>query len=138
MKKLLAGILALVLSIATFAAPVSAMNTSETFGAETVILTGCQDNGHGEGIYCILTLVVNILSVAIGALGVLGIVITGVQYVTAGGSEEKMKKAKKRLIEIIIGLVAYVIGYAVLSWLMPNFSTEQIKQTSSINISLII
>lgn len=135
MKKLLAGILALVLSITTFATPVSAMSTSETFAAETVILTGCQDNGNGEGIYCILRLVVDILSVAIGALGVLGIVITGVQYVTAGGSEEKVKKAKRRLIEIIIGLVAYVIGYAVFSWLIPNFNTEQI---SSINISLIV
>lgn len=69
----------------------------------------------------ILKMVVNILSIGVGILGVLGITITGIQYLTAGGSEEKTKKAKRRMFEIILGLVAYVLIYAFLQWLLPGF-----------------
>ena len=69
----------------------------------------------------ILKMVVNILSIGVGILGVLGITITGIQYLTAGGSEEKTKKAERRMFEIILGLVAYVLIYAFLQWLLPGF-----------------
>lgn len=69
----------------------------------------------------ILQIIINIMSIGIGILGVVGITITGIQYLTAGGSEEKTKKAKRRMFEIILGLVAYVLIYAFLLWLIPNF-----------------
>lgn len=86
------------------------------FAAETAILDG------DKGIQGVIMLVVNILSVLIGVVGVIGIVVVGIQYMTAGGSEEKTRKAKRRLFEIIIGLAAYAAGYALLSWLLPNFN----------------
>ena len=61
------------------------------------------------------------MTVGIGILGVVGITIVGIQYLTAGGNEEKTRKAKRRLYEIVIGLVAYVLIYAFLQWLLPNF-----------------
>ena len=39
---------------------------------------------------------------------------------TAGGSEEKTRKAKRRMFEIVIGLVAYVVLYAFVKWLIPT------------------
>ena len=78
------------------------------------------DNGDGESIKYILQTVVDIMSVLIGILGVIGITITGIQYLTAGGSEEKTRKAKRRLFEIVIGLAVYAVMYALLSWLLPN------------------
>jgi hypothetical protein len=62
-----------------------------------------------------------VLTVGIGVLGVLGITVVGIQYLTAGGSEEQTRKAKRRLFEIIIGLVGYVLIYALLKFLMPSF-----------------
>lgn len=87
------------------------------------ILTGCAgaENGSGEGIKCVVLLVVDILSVLIGIVGVIGIVIVGIQYLTAGGNEEQTRKAKRRLFEIVIGLVAYAVVYALLKWLLPGF-----------------
>ncbi len=70
-----------------------------------------------QGIDGVLNLVVDIMTMGIGILGVLGIVITGIQYLTAGGSEEKTRKAKRRMFEIVIGLVAYAVVYAFLTWL---------------------
>ena len=75
------------------------------------------DDGKGSAVTGILEDVVKILSVGVGILGVLGITIVGIQYLTAGGSEEKTRKAKRRMLEIIIGLVAYVLIYALLKWL---------------------
>ena len=118
MKKLLSFIIATILSFSVFATPVFATNT-QTFGVETAILTTCGQDSDGVG--CILRLVVDIMSIGIGILGVIGITVVGVQYLTAGGDEGKTRKAKQRMFEIVIGLVAYVVIYAILRWLLPGF-----------------
>ena len=76
---------------------------------------------EGEGIMNILLLIADILSIGIGILGVIGISIVGVQYLTAGGNEEKTRKAKRRMFEIILGLAAYVVIYSLLKFLLPGF-----------------
>ena len=83
------------------------------------ILKGCA--AADDGIMCILRLVVDIMTIGIGVLGVVGISIVGIQYLTAGGSEEKTRKAKRRLFEIIIGLAAYAVIYALLRFILPGF-----------------
>ena len=79
------------------------------------------DDGKGSSIISVLSLIVNIMTIGVGILGVVGITVVGIQYLTAGGSEEKTRKAKRRMFEIVIGLVAYVIIYALLNWLIPDF-----------------
>ena len=81
------------------------------FAADTVLIKKCDSIG------CLLTKGIDIFSVIIGIVGVIGIVIFGIQYMTAGGNEEKTRKAKRRLLELVIGLVVYVVMYAVLTWL---------------------
>ncbi len=88
---------------------------------DAAILKDVCDCGHGESVVAVLDLVVNIMTVGIGILGVVGISVVGIQYLTAGGSEEKTRKAKRRMLEIVIGLAAYVLIYAVVKWLMPYF-----------------
>lgn len=80
------------------------------------------DCGHGESIISILNLVVNIMTIGIGILGVIGITVVGVQYLTAAGNEEKTRKAKRRMFEIVIGIAAYVVIYSLLNWLVPGFT----------------
>ncbi len=75
----------------------------------------------GEGIKCIINLVIDIMTVGVGILSVVGITVVGVQYLSAGGSEEKTRKAKRRMLEIVIGVALYVVAYAALKWLLPNF-----------------
>ena len=83
---------------------------------------GCVCDNNGSSVIRILGLVVDIMSIGIGILGVIGITIVGIQYLTAGGSEEKTRKAKRRMFEIVIGIVAYVLLYSFLKWLLPNIS----------------
>lgn len=86
---------------------------------ETSILGGggeyCND-GKGSSVTNILNLIIELMTIGIGILGVLGITIVGIQYLTAGGNEEKARKAKRRIFEIVIGLALYVIVYALLKF----------------------
>lgn len=106
------------------ATPAYATSPNTTFG-DAAILKTCWSRGensqNGDGIICVVELVVDILSIVVGVAGVIGIVIVGIQYLTSTGNEEKTRKAKRRLFEIIIGVAAYAVGYAVLKWLLPTF-----------------
>ena len=82
----------------------------------------CDDaaTNDGQGIKDMLSLVVDIMTAGVGVLGVIGVVIVGIQYLTASGSEEKTRKAKRRLIEIVIGVAAFLLIGAVIKFLMPS------------------
>lgn len=120
MKKLLSIITAIIMVFSVFSMPAMAAQEKDN-GVEAAILTGCAKDSD-NGIMCILKLVVDIMSAGIGILGVIGITVVGIQYLTAGGDEGKTKKAKQRMFEIVIGLAAYVVIYAVLRWLLPTFN----------------
>ena len=77
------------------------------------------DDGQGSSVKYILHLVLDIMSVGVGILGVVGITVVGIQYLTAGGNEEKTRKAKRRMFEIVIGVVIFVLINAILNWLLP-------------------
>ncbi|MBR3256874.1 hypothetical protein IKG02_01115 [Candidatus Saccharibacteria bacterium] len=91
-------------------------------GVETSLINCdvAEDDKEGGGIFYILSIVLNILTFGVGAAGVLGIVISGVQYMSASGNEVQMTKAKNRIVQVVIGLVAYGLFWAVLEWLIPG------------------
>ena len=122
MKKILL-IMAAMFSLIGINAEAFATSNATQFGAvETNILTNCGSKDGAEGIICILNLVVDIMTIGVGILGVIAISVVGIQYLTAGGSEEKTRTAKRRIFEIVIGLAAYAVIYALLKWLLPGFS----------------
>ena len=61
------------------------------------------------------------MTVGIGILGAIGITVAGIQYITAGGNEERTRKAKRRIFELVIGFFAYILIYAALTFLVPDF-----------------
>ena len=89
-------------------------------GADTVILECGDDNKGATGFCHILDILKEVLTIGIGILGVIGILFVGVQYLTAGGNEEKVRKSKKRMFHIIIGLVFYVLMVALANFLLPG------------------
>lgn len=127
MKKLFISILAIAISGFILARPVFAECSQEQLDrgcVSTAILNnGCScDDGHGSSVKSVLRLVVDIMSIGVGILAVIGISISGVQYLTAGGNEEKTRKAKRRIIEIVIGVAVFVLIYAILYFLVPDFN----------------
>ena len=60
---------------------------------------------------------VDIFSGVVGVLGIIGVVIVGISYMTAGGDVAKATKAKRRIVEIVIGLALYMTAFALVRWL---------------------
>lgn len=119
MKKLALFLASFMLAFSFLTSPV--MAAEENTSPQVSILTDCSK--AKDGTICILNLVVDIMSIGIGILGVIGITVVGIQYLTAGGNEEKTRKAKQRMFEIVVGLVSYVVIFAALKWLMPGFGS---------------
>ena len=126
MKRIITAIIAIILGGFMVTAPVFAEACTcadGSKGVKTAILgdeNHCScDNGSGSSVVHIFKLVINILSAAVGIVAAIGITIVGIQYLTAGGSEEKTRKAKRRMFEIVIGIIIYVLLYALLDWLLP-------------------
>ena len=72
------------------------------------------------GIDDILRFIVNVLMYGLGAAAVIGTVIAGIQYLTARDSEQQVAAAKKRLLNVVIGLVAWAMLFTLLNWLIPG------------------
>lgn len=89
-------------------------------GAETSIIN-CEDSAeNGNGIFVVINIVLNVLTFGVGIAATVGIVVSGIMYLTARDNEAQMTKAKSRLINIVIGLAAYAVMWAFLQWLLPG------------------
>ena len=123
MKKLLSIISAIIAEIFSF------IPTNLVFAKDDCVPTAILGNGQvcdtdGSSIFGLLLTIIDIMTIGVGILGVIGISITGIQYLTAGGNEEKTRKAKQRMFEIIIGLAVYAVFFLFLQWILPNFEIQ--------------
>lgn len=89
-------------------------------GIRTALFGCVRDDKQGGPVFKLLGLVVKILTFGVGSLAVFGLVFSGLQYASARDNEAQVKKAKDRIMNIVIGLVIYAVMYAVVSWLIPG------------------
>jgi Type IV secretion system pilin len=76
----------------------------------------------------------NIIKTTLGLIGILFlilIIIGGFQWMTAGGNEETITKAKQRIINSTIGLVVVLLAYAI-SYFIIYIITEQTLSSTAI------
>jgi len=81
---------------------------------------GETDDITQSGIWGILLLAINILTAGIGVAAVGGIVYGSILYTSAGGDAAGVKKAKEIIVNVVIGLVAYVLMYSFLNYIIPG------------------
>lgn len=61
----------------------------------------------------LLTRVINYFLGLVGLIAVLMLVIGGIRYITSGGNEQTIEKAKHTILYAIIGIVIVVLSYAI-------------------------
>ncbi|MBR2725911.1 hypothetical protein IKE87_01435 [Candidatus Saccharibacteria bacterium] len=136
MKKILTKVMNVGVGALMFFMPMMSVNNAFAACSEEQLKNGCVstailgdgcscDDGSGSSVKSILSLVVEIMTVGVGILSVIGISVVGIQYLTAGGDEAQTRKAKRRMFEIIIGIILYVVAFALMSWLIPDFKPFQ-------------
>ena len=64
--------------------------------------------------------IVNFLSGLVGVIVIAVIIMGGIQYSMAGESSEAVSKAKNRIVNGLMALVAFMLIYAFLQWIIPG------------------
>jgi len=64
--------------------------------------------------------IVNFLSAGVGILVVAVIIIGGIQYIVAGENPSAINEAKKRITNGLVALVAFILTFALLQYLIPG------------------
>lgn len=80
----------------------------------------CDTSGDGAGVFHVLGIVLNVLTFGIGIAATVGIVISGIQYATAGDNSSRVQAAKNRILQIVIGLAIYAVFWGILQFLLPG------------------
>jgi hypothetical protein len=96
-------------------------DTNHCGGVETSFIS-CDDVAEdGSALFRLLAIVLNVVTYGVGAAAVLGVVITGYQYITARDNNvAQVAKAKNRMLQIVIGLAIWIVFWGVLQFLLPG------------------
>lgn len=77
--------------------------------------------GDGNGLFTkIINPFIAFLSAAVGIVVVLSIVYSAIQYSSAGGDAQKIAVARGRIQKSIMALLAYLVLWAFLQWVIPG------------------
>lgn len=100
----------------------------EANGRCHVIIPGNTENDKEAGANSIptfvWTIVLNVffdISIVAGLLAVVMIIFNGIQYMTSGGSADKVSNAKKGLTQSIIGLVITILAATIINFIVGLF-----------------
>lgn len=63
---------------------------------------------------------IKLLTAAVGIFATISIVYAGIMYATSADDPSVVTKAKKRIFETILGVVAYVFLFAFINYLIPG------------------
>jgi flagellar basal body-associated protein FliL len=67
-------------------------------------------------------------------LGTIGIIMAGVTIMTARDNSAQIQKGKQRIMEVVIGLVIWVLAVAIIALILPDggsIAEEAINQNTS-------
>jgi len=62
----------------------------------------------------LISVVLDVSNTILVVLMLAGLIISGIMYITAGGDEEKAKKARQNMVWIVIGILIYIFAFWVL------------------------
>lgn len=100
--------------------PVSAGVDCAVLPQEICDATAGSSDVASTGIWKLLIWVLNIMLGLVGLLATVSIVYASVLYASAQGSSEQVAKAKKMIFNTVIGVIAFVLVYVALNWLVPG------------------
>ena len=63
---------------------------------------------------------ITLLTVVIGVVAAISLVVAGIQYSSAGSDPGKVQKAKDRIGQTLLGIMAYIFLFALLNYFVPG------------------
>lgn len=120
---LLAVLGASLFSVASAAAATDPDNHDLPCGVEVAVIK-CPEAGtstdSNNGILSLLVVALQIMTAGVGIVAVGGFIYGGILYASAGDRSDQVKKSIEVIRNVIIGLVAYGVMFALLNFLIPG------------------
>lgn len=85
--------------------------------------TGLGNSAFSQDIPTVISLIFNIIISASGAVFIITFLIGGIQYLSSSGNEEGTGKAKKILIDAVIGLILVLSSWAIGTWVIHSLGS---------------
>ncbi|MBP9813339.1 hypothetical protein KBC51_02785 [Candidatus Saccharibacteria bacterium] len=109
----------------------SALDTGEQLSAEEQKLRDYRCEADADGNYtndCIeqnpivkwLNILINLVAGIVGVGAILMIIWAGIQYTTARDNPQAITAAKQKILNVVIGIAAFIFMWAFLNWLIPG------------------
>ena len=112
---------AIIASLAAVAAPAAALAATSIItklqGAGTG--AGYSTAGNGDAIFTYVGLIINVALSLLGIIFLVLIVYGGYVWLTAGGDESKIEKAKQTFGRAIVGLIIVLCAFAIANFVVP-------------------
>jgi hypothetical protein len=109
---------AVCLALAFMAAPVLLPAVTSAAGPQVDVCHGGPDCNKFINDY--VNPAIKVLTALVGIVAVLSIVIAGIQYASSADDPGTVTKAKQRIFNVGIGLVAYIFLLSFLNYLVPG------------------
>ncbi|HKR82323.1 MAG TPA: pilin [Candidatus Saccharimonadales bacterium] len=122
-KKILASLVAAIVLVTPLAASGSSyalFDNSKGNACQGVELGGAGCGSGSAGVNTIITNVVNILTIIIGAAAVIMIIVGGFKYITSGGDSSKSASARTTIISAIIGLAIVALAQVIVQFVISK------------------
>jgi uncharacterized BrkB/YihY/UPF0761 family membrane protein len=87
-------------------------------------------------IQSIISFIIGTMTIGIAVLGTIGIIASGYLIMTARDDEAQVRKAKKRILEIVIGIVAWALAAVVIYLLLPTANSDTTKDLSKTDTAI--
>ncbi|MCA9350773.1 hypothetical protein KC874_03725 [Candidatus Saccharibacteria bacterium] len=109
----------------------SALDNGEQLSAEEQKVRDYRCQADANGNYtqdCIeenpivkwLNILINLVAGIIGVGAILMVIWGGIQYITARDNPQAVAAAKQKIINVVIGIAAFIFMWAFLNWLVPG------------------
>lgn len=115
----------LIAAVAVAMFGIFALTPVATVGAIDPLAGACESNPdtevcqhQDENAENLIAQLVNVFLYLIGALAVVMIIFSGIQYVISTGDAGKVAKAKNTLMYSVVGLVVAFIAFALVNWVL--------------------
>lgn len=98
---------------------------------DTMLFGKVCDACDGGAMLKVVAASIKILSAGIIVAATIGIIICGVMILTSKDNASQIAKARKRIIDIIIGVVVYALMFTILNFIIPGGIVESTTDTST-------
>ncbi len=86
---------------------------SETMNSQVQLFQLTSGFSNASSIEDIIATIIGLILSLLAIIFIILMIVSGYQWMTAGGNEEQVKKAQSRIKNAIIGLVVVILAYAI-------------------------